>query len=1242
MHPPLPAFQAAVLIEKCARALAHAHARGIIHRDLKPGNILMRSADDPVLLDFGLARQVNLDEDPAEGPASRLTMMGQVLGTPAYMSPEQARGEIDLVDEQSDTYSLGAILYEMLTGREVLSPSRTIGEALQKIQTEEPTPPSRLVKRIPGDLETITLKSLRKERSQRYANAEAFAEDLRRLREGEPILARRQGLLYRTYKFVEKRRVVLTVASVVTGFFLILLGTVVYRGYQQQIRSNARLEQGMQALQAERATKEKAETELENVLRQLYVHEFSTDFAQTVDLDSPKSHFEVPQWTSKSGAGVGDPTAGFWRVLRGRLNGRAGVRNSAARCNDGLLLFKQPLVGDVTIEYEISVNPLEPWAVPEIAFVLNAESGHNTDVGYFVSIQPGGVRVSRMGADVHGGPGYAGLEPGERYRVRIEKVSDRLIVQLKPAAPQAKDTPFTTVVDFRDPDPVSGEGLDRFGWYIWKSEVQIFNFSVTRPVPARPRPIHFAHKLFNRGEYAMAREEYQEVSRIGFGTRQSQADNPALRWIQDDGVEADFRTALCSERLADRETDPTRGTAYLGAAEAGYTTFLYEHTPPPPGSDAAPGAPRTEEYPDLHALALAHLAICYLKNGWPAQADEVVQKLEQFSATTGPDAKACIAGADSGWSVLAEYALFESARAEATPISPGDNHADLGVLNSFQQAADFARRIQDPKLSEEKAKSILRAIQMSFRLDRNNPIYILRINLVYQTLGKCSFTSPAPFVNQLAFHEEDTAATLEDCLLGLAEARHAMPALLATYRVARMCDLSKVSSQVVLKKLTDIYDMPGGDVDTWFRCGEKACAYQDFELAHKFFERALRQSTPDSQRKEEIYRGLGSAMYDNGESSNDPKQRIRGMADLLAAADFAGSPDVLDAEYERVSRFIEDHAGEAAGLQDYLRNTLPPALAARRWGLYCLCAGRFDEARSALKASFDAEPQHPFTLYLMAVAASHAGEPTTAAQLLERTRTQWPSTKVLDSLAALDLALEDYPAALKVCEQANDERPFNETATGWRAFALARLGRWPEAVAAAQLGRELDYSDRASLVVLMAYAVRRGQIGLAGQFQALLASIRSLSDLPESKIHQRTRIQLPREIGFANVTLANLSDCLPDLNKPAPGDAAAPVTPPAYPTPDGRTRTLQVWPALPAQPAGPTPPGTKPPTRDGAEPPPRPGTTPPTGSTQPGAGANPAANPGAAPAPAQPPAPQQTPTPTPPPAPAPNEPAPLG
>jgi serine/threonine-protein kinase len=227
---PQSADQAAALVATLAQAVQVAHQSGIVHRDLKPGNILLTADGTPKITDFGLARRL------ADGGG--LTLTGVPVGTPSYMAPEQGQGHRDAIGPATDVYALGAILYELLTGRPPFR-AETAAATLQLVLADDPVPPARLNPRVPRDLETICLKCLHKEPPRRYASAAALAEDLQRYGRGEPIAARPAGRRERLARWVRRHPAAagllasLAVLVATTGTGAVLL-------YQQQLAASAR------------------------------------------------------------------------------------------------------------------------------------------------------------------------------------------------------------------------------------------------------------------------------------------------------------------------------------------------------------------------------------------------------------------------------------------------------------------------------------------------------------------------------------------------------------------------------------------------------------------------------------------------------------------------------------------------------------------------------------------------------------------------------------------------------------------------------------------------------------------------------------------------------------------------------------------------------------------------------------------------------------------------------------------
>ncbi len=215
------------LVADVADALHHAHGRGIVHRDVKPANLMLSKDGRLCLTDFGLARVTE---------ETRLTVTGAFLGTPAYMSPEQITSGRMKLDHRTDIYSLGAVLYEMLTlQRPFAGGSRE--QVLSDILTKEPRPPRRINRRIPADLETICAKAMEKDAGRRYPTAAAFAEDLRSHLHHRTITARRAGPVRRLVKWTQRHPVAAT--AIVATIAIAVLGAWGARSWQESRRAGA-------------------------------------------------------------------------------------------------------------------------------------------------------------------------------------------------------------------------------------------------------------------------------------------------------------------------------------------------------------------------------------------------------------------------------------------------------------------------------------------------------------------------------------------------------------------------------------------------------------------------------------------------------------------------------------------------------------------------------------------------------------------------------------------------------------------------------------------------------------------------------------------------------------------------------------------------------------------------------------------------------------------------------------------
>lgn len=221
------------ILRKVAEALDSAHAAGLIHRDIKPANIMVEKRGSgelhPYIMDFGLVRNIESVAAFGEQPTRGLTMTGIAIGTPAYMSPEQAQGEIHSLDGRTDVYSIGATLYEMVSGKTPFD-SENVVDILMKLLNDEPAAPLRKLRpETAADLETIVARCLEKEASRRYPSARELAEDLGRFLRGEPILATAESRISRVVRRARKQKRLLAASALLN----VVLAVAIILGYMQ-------------------------------------------------------------------------------------------------------------------------------------------------------------------------------------------------------------------------------------------------------------------------------------------------------------------------------------------------------------------------------------------------------------------------------------------------------------------------------------------------------------------------------------------------------------------------------------------------------------------------------------------------------------------------------------------------------------------------------------------------------------------------------------------------------------------------------------------------------------------------------------------------------------------------------------------------------------------------------------------------------------------------------------------------
>lgn len=271
------------LIHSVCQAVQYAHQRGVIHRDLKPSNILVTDDGQPHVLDFGLAKML-LDDDREDGRKWEVSENGDIFGTPAYMSPEQAAGHLDKVDTRTDVYSLGIILFNLLTNDWPYDLSGSRYEVLRNIQEEGPIRPSKIISHFDSEIEAILLKALDKDPNRRYQSVAELGNDINAWLKGLPISARSVDLFYLLRKFMLRYRA----ASIIVGLLFVIIVSTAFISLYSYSQARSALSKSQAYQEQYKRTAERNLSFANQVLLNLFLelwHDNKSKRAETIAMN---------------------------------------------------------------------------------------------------------------------------------------------------------------------------------------------------------------------------------------------------------------------------------------------------------------------------------------------------------------------------------------------------------------------------------------------------------------------------------------------------------------------------------------------------------------------------------------------------------------------------------------------------------------------------------------------------------------------------------------------------------------------------------------------------------------------------------------------------------------------------------------------------------------------------------------------------------------------------------------------
>ncbi|MFW6161677.1 MAG: protein kinase domain-containing protein [Planctomycetota bacterium] len=451
-----------------AEALSFAHDQGVIHRDIKPSNIMVDPGGGVHIMDFGLAKQLDSD--------TKFTKTGTTVGTPAYMPPEQASGASRRVDHRADIYSLGAVLYEMLTGRPPFT-GDTMMSTLMRVLNEDPVPPKRVNARIHRDVQTIVLKAMEKNPDRRYGSVAELADDIHRFIGGEAIAARPAGMLYRGWKALRKHR-----SAVFAAVAIVVIGLAAHAVVQQRLQDiEERSAEEIEAIQ--RRVEARAKEEIEEAEKPTVKTVFEDRFDRPALGD---------QWVAERGP---------WTIGDGALAVTAGAVVS--------LRTRQQFTGNVSMSVEVSLPPQRD-GTPQSRAVVGCFLGSAWHRSYRVSVDGRrGWRLVLMNrreevAKVTCPP----LQPDVPYLMTVTRSPIGLEVVLESETGGMRRTLAYKELDL--PSRLRGEFP--VGLFTEGTRLRVHRVTVRQEFPPRKTtPLRAAEGLFRDGNYGEARRRFAEI-----------------------------------------------------------------------------------------------------------------------------------------------------------------------------------------------------------------------------------------------------------------------------------------------------------------------------------------------------------------------------------------------------------------------------------------------------------------------------------------------------------------------------------------------------------------------------------------------------------------------------------------------------------------------------------------------------------------------------------------------------------